>query len=367
MTKIGKILTVALLAALVMAVQAFAGEKITTFDVPGAGVGNGQGTEAIGVNARGSVVGWYNDQNNVSHGFVRHPDGTFTKFDPEGSTRTRAFAINFESATAGFYLDASNVRHGFLRTPDETITTFDPPGSTSTFVGDINDFGVIAGYYADASGVRHGFLRQLNGSFTTFEAPGAGIYAGQGTFPQFFSALTDAGAVTGYYIDISDVYHGFVRAPNGEITTYDVPGAGVNSRQGTQPLSINHEGATTGPYLDTNTVDHGFVRARSGRITTFDVAGAGTGAGTGVGFGFAQGTLPQGNNLEGVVIGIYVDQANASHGFERAKNGEITTFDVEGAGTGANQGTYAASINVEGVSAGFYIDANNVLHGFLRN
>ena len=111
---------------------------------------------------------------------------------------------------------------------------------------------------------------------------------------------------------------------------------------------------------------HGFVRAANGTINKFDVSGAGTGAGTGVGFGFVQGTIPLGNNLEGVVTGIYVDQNNASHGFMRARNGEITTFDLAGAGTDANQGTFPCSNNVEGAIAGFYIDANNVLHGFLR-
>ena len=111
---------------------------------------------------------------------------------------------------------------------------------------------------------------------------------------------------------------------------------------------------------------HGFVRAPDGEMTTFDVPGAGTGAGTGVGFGFVQGTLPLGNNLEGVVPGIYVDQNNASHGFLRSINGKMTTFDVPGAGTGANQGTFPCTNNVEGAIAGFYIDAKNVLHGFLR-
>jgi len=355
-----------LFAALAITVQTSAREKITTFDVPGAGTGNGQGTNAIGVNARGLIVGYYFDQNNVSHGFSRCPNGAFTTFDPPGSINTFTFAINFEGAIAGFYYDAENMIHGFLRTPDGTITTFDPPGSMGTIVGDINDFGVIAGYYYDATGAAHGFLRYPNGNFTAFDISGAGTAANQGTFPQFFSALNLAGASTGFYIDASNVYHGFVRAPNGEITTFDVPGAGTGAIQGTYPYSINKKGETIGLYVDTNTVGHGFVRDANGTITTVDVPGAGTGAGTGFGFGFVQGTLPLGNNLEGVVTGIYVDQNNASHGFLRAINGEITTFDVPGAGTGADQGTYATSNNVEGAITGLYIDANNVSHGFLR-
>ena len=37
--------------------------KIVTFSAPGAGTGAGQGTYAIGVNAEGSIVGYYIDEN----------------------------------------------------------------------------------------------------------------------------------------------------------------------------------------------------------------------------------------------------------------------------------------------------------------
>ena len=46
----------------------------------------------------------------------------------------------------------------------------------------------------------------------TFDAPGAGTSAGQGTFA--FS-INQPGTIAGYYLDKSNVYHGFVRAPDG--------------------------------------------------------------------------------------------------------------------------------------------------------
>lgn len=46
--------------------------------------------------------------------------------------------------------------------------------------------------------------------FITFNAPGAGTGAGQGTIS---NSINPAGAITGYYLDASDVYHGFLRNP----------------------------------------------------------------------------------------------------------------------------------------------------------
>jgi len=43
-----------------------------------------------------------------------------------------------------------------------------------------------------------------------FDAPNEGTGAGQGTFP---FDINPAGAITGYYIDASSVYHGFLRTP----------------------------------------------------------------------------------------------------------------------------------------------------------
>jgi hypothetical protein len=277
-----------------------------------------------------------------------------------------------EGAITGFYSDAANVYHGFLRARHGKITTFDAPGvgtgpGQGTITGDINDFGAIAGYYYDASSVGHGFLRNSDGSFATFDASGAGTAPGQGTFPQFFSAFSDFGALTGYYVDANGVYHGFVRHSNGKITEFDAAGGGTGPGQGTISYSINQRGATIGTYVDATTVGHGFVRDAYGTITEFDVVGAGTGVGTGIGFGFVQGTIPLGNNLEGVTVGIYVDENNAAHGFQRAINSEVTAFDVQGAGAGSNQGTFPCSNNAEQAIAGFYIDAGNVSHGFLRS
>src|ERR1700686_5871993 len=67
------------------------------------------------------------------------------------------------------------------------------------------------------------------------------------------------------------------------VITFDAPGAGTtpNQGQGTLPVQITDSGLTVGSYVDAKGVSHGFVRALDGRITTFDAPGAGTNAGEG--------------------------------------------------------------------------------------
>jgi hypothetical protein len=343
---------------------------IVTFDVPGA-----QGTEANAISPDGTITGSYFDSGGLGHGFVRARNGTFITFDPPGVStvpglNTAPWGINPAGTTAGWWytnIGPSFFAHGFLRTRDGAFTTFDVPGASQTFGLDINAAGTVAGYYnaggGNAPDLFRSFVRDRGGAITTFAAPGAGTGPGQGTFTTVTNGLNPGGAVTGWYLDANNVFHGFVRTSNGAITTFDVPGAGTGtgSFQGTFPEGINPEGAVTGASQDASNVLHGFVRAPNGAITTFDVPGAGTAA--------FQGTLaftPSGAiSAAGTILGNYIDASNVVHGFVRAPNDVITSFDAPGAGTGFLQGTFPTSFNPAGAIVGFYVDANNVSHGFL--
>lgn len=72
------------------------------------------------------------------------------KGSPHQEQGTIADSINPEGAIAGFYFDEGNVFHGFVRTREGTITTFDVPGAgTGAFQGTladcVNPAGVIRG------------------------------------------------------------------------------------------------------------------------------------------------------------------------------------------------------------------------------
>ena len=62
------------------------------------------------------------------------------------------------------------------------------------------------------------------------------------------------------YVDASSVVHSHVRAADGTVTTFDAPGAGAGSGQGTVPEGINPAGTIIGQYVDSSGANHGYVR-----------------------------------------------------------------------------------------------------------
>ena len=157
------------------------------------------------------------------------------------------------------------------------IITFDAPGADTnpgdfngTFASGINNGGAITGYYVDTNNVYHGFLRSHEGSFTTFEAPGADTTAGSfnGTVP---NSINNSGAITGSYTDANSFSHGFLRSPDGKFTTFDVPGVGGF---GSTPIALNSQGAIVGFYTDADFNFHAFLRSPNGKFATWVGPGA---------------------------------------------------------------------------------------------
>jgi hypothetical protein len=103
--------------------------------------------------------------------------------------------------------------------------------------------GEITGEYLDATANWHGFLRASDGNIGVFDVPG-----GTNTFPV---SINSDGAITGYYAS-SGVGRSFLRSPSGAITTFEVPG----EIGGTFAVSINSAGAIVGTCSN-GTVIHG--------------------------------------------------------------------------------------------------------------
>ena len=62
-----------------------------------------------------------------------------------------------------------------IPTSAQTITTFDIAGNVDGITTNaIIDSGAIAGFYLDANDVSHAFLRARDGTITTFDVPGSG-------------------------------------------------------------------------------------------------------------------------------------------------------------------------------------------------
>src|SRR5271170_1749016 len=244
----------------------------------------------------------------------------------------------------------------------QRFITFDAPGAgtgsgqgTGCFAYTdcsvlINNFGAITGYYLDANNVFHGFLRSPEGKFINFEAPGSDTTANDfnGTVP---NAINDAGAITGSYVDVNFVGHGFLRSPEGVFTSFDPPGSVA-----TNPIALNLEGAVVGYYIDQKDAIRAFLRRPDGTFETWSSPGA-------------QRTGAYNINIFGAVAGHYLDDSFVDHGFVRSPQGKLTSLDAPGAGTGPYQGTgclgCSVGLNIFGTSAGYYVDSNGLEHVYL--
>jgi hypothetical protein len=206
-------------------------------------------------------------------------------------------------------------------------------------------------------------------TITTFEAPGAGSQSGQGTEA---IGITPLGAVAGFYADSNNVAHSFLCvsgcASSHTFTTFEAPDAGTadngadclaaDSCQGTYAFAINPFGVIAGFYNDSNNTGHGFVSAPP--YTSFTVLNepdAGQGSG--------QGTFAEDINLGGQVAGSYIDANGVSHGFVTAP--PYTTFtSFDPTGSVATFLPAAVGLNIEGSVTGLWVDSNGEFHGFVR-
>jgi len=340
-----------------------------TFNPPGAGTAAGQGTFPQQNLNSGVIVGYYIDGNSVAHGFIRSPWGWYTIIDVTGAAGTQAYGINYEGTAVGWWFEANGAYHGYLRDYQGNFTYFDVPGAApfqsqpgSPLVViplplSINRGGTVTGSYVDKENVTHCFVRSPDGGIESFDAPGAGTGSGQGTIGDT-NGINRAGAISGGYVSADGVLHGFVRDPQGAITTFDGPDAGNTAGNGSVGEMIDDAGTIPGVSLDNNGLNHAWIRYSDGTFVTFGVTGAGTASG--------QGTLATVANVGGTSGGNYFDADGVGYGFVRFCDGTIITFDVPGQGTASGQGVTATnSINDEGVAVGWYVDANGANHGFI--
>ena len=83
---------------------------------------------------------------------------------------------------------------------DAAVVSAQPPPANDP--ADANRVYLACGTYTN--------VRTPDGAIIAFDAPGAGTGPGQGTIPLSNNPVD---AITGYYIDASDVTHGFLRTP----------------------------------------------------------------------------------------------------------------------------------------------------------
>jgi len=262
-----------------------------------------------------------------------------------GVPNTMIWGINNRGDIVGRYRGADMIRHGFIRR-NGAFTTIDYPATTHTYATGINDWGQVVGYgfNLDANGNSTVWKAYLwcNGQFTELMPPGA---VDSNAFD-----INDLGYISGTYDygDLNTVY-GFVRDPNGNYLTYEVPGSYPGS---TYADGLNLLGQVVGEYADADQVGHGFVRNPNGKFTTIDFS-ADTGSGL------------DSINVWDVMVGMYyglggpaVYQSYLRVGSENVPLWvPVTPYNGEY--------TQANKINDLGQVVGYYVGYDGVLHGFI--
>jgi hypothetical protein len=186
---------------------------------PGSGSasGRGFGSWIQYLSPTGDAVGFYRNDQSGYHGFIRHyADGTLTQLDAPGytgnpSAGTIATCISTDGTVVGSVFDSSQVTHSFVRAPDGTYTIFDPPGTGLMWSAafSINSNGVIAGSFTDSNSIGHGYLRNVDGTFTIIDDPNSTqvpILGGTN-----ITGFNDAGVVVGLFWNGKGLARGYVR------------------------------------------------------------------------------------------------------------------------------------------------------------
>jgi hypothetical protein len=218
-----------------------------------------------------------------------------------------------------------------------TYTTFDPAGSIFTRPSSINDAGVITGFYGKSLFVFHGFIRAADGTITSFEAGRGGSTVPVG--------IDGQGRIYGSFTNkhLSATY-GFVRQADGTITRFH-----PEHSKSTRVTAMDAAAGATGYYRN-DQGDIGFLLSLDGRLTKFSAPGSSR-------------TYPMAINSNGVIAGEYVDGDAHGHCFLRTPDGQFTSFDPPRSLSWSD----ALTINADGVIAGNYKNVRNVIQGFVRD
>ena len=211
-------------------------------------------TTLTGSTSDGLAVGTYLDANDVFHGLM-YFQGHYTSLDAPGSFGTFVNGINEFNEMYGSFKTVSQGDNtsGFLILDFGAYTVIDVPNAFSTEITGLNGSNqAVGGYYPNVNGSSERAFTWQNGAFTLFPLNVKSSVA---------TAINEAGAVAGWYIDLAGKEHGFVWKPaTGAVLTVDGP---VNTKF-IHLTAINNNGSEVTGYYHAGQKTTGFTATCSG-------------------------------------------------------------------------------------------------------
>ena len=186
--------------------------------------------------------------------------------------------------------------------------------------------------------------------FVSIQIPGATGTSPGGLYGAFAYGIDNAGVVSGFYNDASNISHGFVWR-NGTLHTLDNPGSLYTALS-----SVSNRVVAVGYYGDLTTAHAAMYSFQSGAWTTLpDISGMSNNEGYGI-------------NKHGVVVGVaggggFNNPSNAAAWIWYPSSRLYSFFAVPGA---TQYSTFANAINDNGQVVGSFSDTNGG-HGFLKD
>ncbi|RKU05542.1 hypothetical protein C6503_27130 [Candidatus Poribacteria bacterium] len=211
----------------------------TTYDFP-----DSQNTYFYALGNNGNAAGHYKDSDGLYHGVILE-NGELRQYDFPGAAETHIYGISDETgALSGNIVDAAGVTHAFS---GELTITF--PGAVNTYGDFVNAAGAVVGSYVDADGMFHGFIRHPNGNFTTIDLP---------TMPNleflFVNTITDIGVIGFRAKAANDILRSYILLPSGILYEVRRPGSVI-----TVVRNVNQDGSIIGYYDAMDGRRYGFV------------------------------------------------------------------------------------------------------------
>ena len=249
-------------------------EGLKEYKVPGS-----VSTEGYNINQDGSIVGHYDTADGNRHGFIARP---ITESDepvvdvPVATPSTADLNYTFESVNvpgvdflaltassdfedyAGYTKSVDGLKEVAFTLIDGVFKTYDYPNSQKTHFYALGNNGNAAGHYMDSDGLYHGVILE-NGKLTQYDFPNS-------VQTEIYGISDATGALTGTFVDESDVRRGFsgdeiIEAPDASVTYADF---------------VNAHGRIVGSYIDTDGIFRPYMRTPVGRFITLDLPRAAT-------------------------------------------------------------------------------------------
>jgi hypothetical protein len=224
--------------------------QVQLFSLPYAGIE--AEISVVGIDAAGTVVGDFVDDDHVSHGFTRTAAGLFAQFNlPEAGARagegTEIAGISPGGVLVGSYITAGRGAVGFID-DNHQVTSYRVPLADERHAPTQIDFllasGEYGGFYLDTRSAAHGFY-VTNGDLHTVNYPTAGYKAATGTI---LYGASPAGVLYGEEISNAGPHEGFASYA-GRFVRIDEPHAAVTkTRGGTVVFAANSAGEIGGSY-----------------------------------------------------------------------------------------------------------------------